>query len=223
MSQSVRTAPVRCRRLLLICSSVGLAGLVTVLTTATDQAQVPGAQQREQGPAPMPPPLPVFTEEREAAALTFVRKNRPELVDMLGELKVHNVAEYEHAVSDLFRTSEMLASVKQEDPTRYELALANWRAETRTHLLAARLVRQPGATDEARTELRQAVETLVDNQIVEVAHHIRRIETELERIRDHHKNLRDHRDDLVQERMEAILKAVEQQQAPRADGSRSKP
>ena len=223
MSQTDRTAPVRGRRLLLIGSFVGLAGLVTVLTTAADQAKVPGARPREQASATMPPPLPIFTEEREAAALTFIRKNRPELVDVLGELKVHNAAEYEHAVCDLFRTSEMLASVKQEDPMRYELALANWRAETRTHLLAARLVRQPGAIDEARIELRQAVETLVDNQIIEVAHHIRCIETELERVRDHHKNLRDRRDELVQERMAAILKAVEQQQAPEANGSRSKP
>lgn len=167
--------------------------------------------------------LPMFTEEREAAALTFVQKNRPELLKMLEQLKLRNPDEYQRVIRDLFRTSEMLASIKQQDPARHEFALKGWQAETHTHLLMARLVQEQGDTGQAKRELKQAVEKLVDVQLAQAADQVRRMEAELEKARERHQELKNHREDLVRQRMTAMLKAVEQQRAARSADSQARP
>ena len=84
-------------------------------------------------------PLPRFTEEREAAALHFVRKHCPELVPMLDELKKSNRPAYEQQVRETFQVTELLADLQDEDPKRYELELKIWVAENKALVLGARL------------------------------------------------------------------------------------
>ena len=197
---------------------------IIILLWATAAAQAPPEGPKPEGKQPIDaPPLPMFTEEREAAALTFARKNRPELLKMLEELKARNPAEYQRAVRDLFRTSEMLASINQEDPARYELALKGWQAETHTHLLAARLVHRQGDGDQVKGELKQAIAKLVDLQLEQVAEQVRRMEAGLEQTRRHHQELKSRRGEIVRQRMEAMLEMIEQQRSKQAVSSETKP
>jgi hypothetical protein len=151
-----------------------------------------------------------FTAEREAAALTFVRANRPELVAVLEELKGGNPAEYERAICDLFWTSETLATIRQDDPRRYDLALRTWQLETRTHLLASQIAGRPVEAERLRSELAETVQQLVDAQLETSVYDVRRLEAQLRRAQDRHQRLAGRRDELVRERMSALAQAIEQ-------------
>ena len=83
-------------------------------------------------------PLPRFTEEREAAALHFVRKHCPELVPLLDELKKNNRASYEQQLRETFQVTELFADL-QDDTKRYDLELKIWKAENKALVLVARL------------------------------------------------------------------------------------
>jgi len=82
--------------------------------------------------------LPRFTEEREAAAILFVKKNLPDLLPMLEQLKKANESQYKREIRQIFQASEWLADLK-EVKGRYELELRIWKAENKAHTLAAKL------------------------------------------------------------------------------------
>ncbi|MCI0492439.1 MAG: hypothetical protein L0Z07_05850 [Planctomycetes bacterium] len=151
-----------------------------------------------------------FTPEREAAALTFVRANLPELLPVLEDLKIRQSAEYQRAICDFFWTSETLATIRQQDPKRYNLALQMWRLETQTHLLTSQLVRQPADAERLRAELEQTVQQLVDVQIETSAYDVERLESQVRRAQGRHQRLADRRDELVRERLDALSQAIEQ-------------
>lgn len=94
-----------------------------------------------------------FTPEREAAALTFVRANHPELADLLDRLKARRPQDYEKAIRDLFRVSEKLALSRETFPVRYELELKQWKLTSRIQVLSARLSMK--RTKEQEDELKQ--------------------------------------------------------------------
>jgi hypothetical protein len=83
-------------------------------------------------------PLPRFTEEREAAAIHFIRKQCPELVPLLDELKKSNRATYELQIRETFQVTELLAEL-QDDTKRYDLELKMWKAENKALVLVAKL------------------------------------------------------------------------------------
>src|SRR5437763_10478059 len=79
-------------------------------------------------------PLPRFTEEREAAALFFVRKHCADLIPLLEELKKSNRPAYEQQVRETFQITELLADL-QEDSKRYDLELKICKAENKAMVL----------------------------------------------------------------------------------------
>lgn len=161
-----------------------------------------------------------FTAEREAAALTFVRQHRPELVEVLENLKTAQPSEYQRAICDLFWTSEMLTAVRQEDRQRYDYALRSWQWEAKAHLLAAQLAGAPTNSEALKVELQQAVEQLVKAQLEESAYAVQRQEAQLRRAQERHKRLESRREELVRERLGTILKTAESPEpsaSPRGD------
>lgn len=100
-------------------------------------------------------PLPSFSPEREAAALTFARLHHKELHNLLKSLKKSDEKEYQQAIRELFRTSETLASIKDRDKKRYELDLREWKLKSRIQLMAARL--RMSRSDSMIDELREAL------------------------------------------------------------------
>lgn len=156
----------------------------------------------------------VFTEEREAAARTFVRNNRPEMETVLDQLRTSKPDEYRQVICDLFRTVESFTALRQEDPQRYELSLETWRTEAKTHLLAAELVGKPAERERITSELRRAVEQLADLQIRLAESEVHRWEAKLRRAEGQKKKLESGRTEFVNERLEAILLAVGRLESP---------
>jgi predicted secreted protein len=150
----------------------------------------------------------VFTEEREAAARTFVRINRPEMETVLDQLQKSKPDEYRQVICDLFRTVESFTAMRQEDPQRYELSVQTWRTEAKTHLLAAELVGKPAERERITAELRTAVGELADLQVQMADHEVRRAEAKLRRAEGQKQKLQARRTEIVDERVDAILQAV---------------
>ncbi len=100
----------------------------------------------------------VVTEAREAAALAFVKKNQPELAQLLVYLKQKAPHQYERAVRELFRTSERLAQVRERDSGRYDLELRTWKTQSLVTLLVARWKMRPNE------RLRRELEKTIDEQ-----------------------------------------------------------
>lgn len=123
-------------------------------------------------PAPASPPmeLPRFTEEREAAALFFIKKHVPEVLPLLEELKKSNPAQYQQEIREVFRVTEMLADL-QDDPRRHDLELKIWKTENKAHALIAKLS-TPKEEDRKKAEagLQELARELVelDIQILEL-------------------------------------------------------
>lgn len=152
----------------------------------------------------------IFTEEREAAARTFVRKNCAGLDPVLEQLKGSKPAGYQQVICDLFRTVESFTAMRQEDQQRYDLALRAWQLEAQTQLLAAELVGHPDQRERIKLEIRQAVEELADVQIDQAAYEVRKLEAKLRRAEGHRKQIEAKRNDFIKERTDAILQAVGQ-------------
>src|SRR5437763_8672719 len=124
-------------------------------------------------------PLPRFTEEREAAALHFVRKHCPELVPMLDELKKSNRTAYEQQVRETFQVTELLADL-QDDPKRHELELKIWKAENKALVLVARLATPKEDERKAVEEQLQALaKELVELDVQSMEHRVEVLRLEL--------------------------------------------
>lgn len=132
---------------------VGLAASLWLLVEVT-RAELPAKAESLAKSAKIRE-LPSFTQEREAAALTFLRAHHNELADLLTQLKKHNKSEYQQAIRELFRSSERLAQWQEKNPKKYETELALWKLNSRIQLLLAQLSM---ASDPAvEQQLRQAI------------------------------------------------------------------
>lgn len=104
-------------------------GLLAVLSLTVSQARLWAAD----------PPLPRFTEEREAAALHFIKKHAPDIVPLLEGLKKSNLPQYQTEIREVFKVTEMLAELQDDEPRRHDLELKIWIAESKAFTLVAKL------------------------------------------------------------------------------------
>jgi len=155
--------------------------------------------------APAASPLPKFTEEREAAALHFVRKHCPELVPLLDELKKASRPAYESQIRETFQVTELLADL-QDDPRRYELELKIWKAENKALVLVAKLS-TPKEEDRKKVEeqLQALAKELVELDVQSLEHRVELLQGELTGAKDELMKCRDNFDRTVKERFEALL------------------
>ncbi len=80
-----------------------------------------------------------MTRAREAAALVFAQTHHLELYDLLLRLKKKQRTQYQRAIRELYRTSERLDRLKDNNLDRYEHSLQLWQLDSRIRLLAARM------------------------------------------------------------------------------------
>ena len=150
-------------------------------------------------------PLPRFTEEREAAALHFVRKHCPELVPLLEDLKKSSRPAYELQMRETFQVTELLADI-QDDPKRYELELKIWKAENKALVLVAKLATPKEEDRKAVEEQLQALaKELVELDVRSLEHRVAVLRMELTSAKDDLSKLRDNFDRTVKDRHEALL------------------
>jgi len=171
-----------------------VAAVVLALTTAAGD-----------GRAADPARLPRFTEEREAAALFFVKKNLPELMPLLEELKKGQAARYEQEVREIFQVTEYLADLR-DDPRRYELELKVWVAESKAHTLVAKL---STPSEEERKKLEDQIMDLakelidLDEKVLELK--ADQLDKELGEVKDELAKIREQPDKRTRERFDGLL------------------
>lgn len=163
-----------------------------IIALATVLASLVASAQTQTRTANSPP---TFTPEREAAALSFVKRHHGDLLEVLDRLKSAKPKAYEQAVSELFQTSENLANQAVRDPKRHQTSLDLWKIKSRVDLLSARLAgpHEPRMVD----ELRRA---LLDQADLE----IRRQKAELESLENQVRKVRDRVDRLERERDQTV-------------------
>jgi hypothetical protein len=135
-----------------------LVSLALAAPLSADNGEPAGAEGKtakttKSGKAPTAARL---APEREAAVLAFVKNNHPQLSELLIYLREKQPKQYERAVRDLFRTTERLAKIHDQDRDRYKLELKAWQVKSRIQLIAARLRMSPD-DDQLQGELRQAL------------------------------------------------------------------
>jgi hypothetical protein len=155
-----------------------------------------------------PPAPPRFTEEREAAALFFVKKNLPELLPLLEQLKKNSVERYELEIREIFQVTELLADLRDE-PRRYELELKIWKTENRAHALVGQLS-TPSEDERKKIEgqLQELAKELVDLDVQELELRAEELDKELGEVKDELTKLRDNLDKQTKERYEMLLEKV---------------
>jgi hypothetical protein len=152
--------------------------------------------------------LPRFTEEREAAALYFVKKHVPELLPLLEELKKNNTPVYEMEIREIFQVTELLADLRDE-PRRYELELKIWKTENRAHALVAKL---STPSDEERKKIEGQLQDMakelveLDIQVLELK--AEQLDKELGEIKDELAKSRDNVEKNTKDRYTALLEKV---------------
>jgi hypothetical protein len=153
---------------------------------------VAGTAARASTPVVPETVLPRFTEEREAAALCFLRKNASDLLMLLQRLKKENPPRYQREIRAVFQVAEMLADL-EEDPQRHDLELEIWKIESKAHALAARLPSQ-AEPERRKTEadLQKIARELVDLDTRVLELKAEQAEKELSEIRDELTKARDH-------------------------------
>lgn len=150
-------------------------------------------------------PLPRFTEEREAAALHFVRKHCPNLVPLLEDLKRTNRPAYERQIRETFHVTELLADL-QDDPKRYDLELKIWKAENQALVLVAKLATPKDEDRKAVEEqLLVVAKELVELDQQSLEHRVELLQSELTTAKEELTKFRDSFDRTVKERYEALL------------------
>ncbi len=149
--------------------------------------------------------LPRFTEEREAAALYFVKKHVPELLAILEQIKKNNVAQYEHEIREIFQITEWLADLRDE-PRRYELELKIWKSENKANTLIAKLS-TPNEEDrkKVQSQLQELAKELVELDIQVLELKADQLDKELGEVKDELAKLRDNADKKTKERYEGLI------------------
>jgi hypothetical protein len=150
-------------------------------------------------------PPPRFTEEREAAALHFVKKQCPELLPLLEELKKANRGAYEEQIRETFQVTELLAEL-EDDEKRYALELKAWKAENKALVLVARLATPKGEDrKEIEDQLQVLARELVELEVQTLEQRIELLQSELAASKDELGKFRDNLERTVRDRYESLL------------------
>jgi hypothetical protein len=150
-------------------------------------------------------PLPRFTEEREAAALFFVKKNLPELLPLLEQLKKNGMQQYRTEIREIFQATEWLADL-QADSRRHELELKIWKAENKAFALAAQL--STAAQEEQKkieVQLHELSKELVDLDVQILEYKSEQLDKELGEVKDELAKAKENNDKQVKDRYEMLL------------------
>jgi hypothetical protein len=150
-------------------------------------------------------PLPKFTEEREAAALHFVRKHCPELMPLLDDLKKSNRPAYESQIRETFQVTELLADL-QDDQKRYDLELKVWKAENKALVLVARLTTPKEDERKAiEDQLHSLAKELVELEVQSLEHRVELLNTELMGAKDELAKFKENFERTVKDRFEMLV------------------
>jgi hypothetical protein len=186
--------------LILLCTAAGAISIAAADELSRDKkaAEKP-ADAKESA-------LPNFSAEREAAALTFVRQNHPELASLLTAMSKKNPAQYQNAVRDLYKTSERITNLRSKDSRRADLELDVWKHQSRINLLAARL--RTADSPKLRDDLRKAVADKVDASTRRLEYDVVEARARVEKQEKALQSLKDKREKSIENLYQASLRSA---------------
>ncbi len=152
----------------------------------------------------------------EEAALAFVRRHYPRLMDVLIYLKENQPRQYARAIKDLHRTRHRLEQIRERQPRRYKLELEAWKLQSEIQLLMAELVMSD--SPEVRRRLEEAVARQVDLRLKLLKADQRQAEARLAKIQQSVRRLEQHREEEVQRLTRQLVAKME-----RLRGKKRKP
>ena len=148
-----------------------------------------------------------FGAEREQVALDFATQHHPELAKLIAPLKSSNPKEYQHAIRELFRTSERLTGIKTKDSARYDLELEAWKVQSVIRLLTARLTMSNDPAIEA--ELRIALKHKAENRLRLLQNEQTALQSRMDQIKDQiNKATTQSSDEFVQQEYDRLTKRI---------------
>jgi hypothetical protein len=161
------------------------------------------------------------TPEREAAAVTFVRMNHPELADLLAQLKKTKPKAYESAVRELYRAYERLEQAKDRDPERHQLELEAWKLKSQLHVLQAR--GSMTSAEAIEEELRRLLARQADVQLAQLQLERQRAAARLEKLDDSIAELQRDREAQLERQLQAARGSIERARGAAARGNGQEP
>jgi hypothetical protein len=144
--------------------------------------------------------------EREAAVLTFVKRNHAELAQLLAHLKENQPKEYERAIRELFRVTDRLTQIHDRDKAHYELELQVWKTQSRIQLITARL--QMGESDDLRAQLKELLGEQIDNRAALLKHEREKVVTRLNRIDSDLDKLHNDRQTMIDKQYQTLTRGL---------------
>ena len=117
--------------------------------------------------------------ESEAAALSLVRDELPQLNRVLDRLRSDSPSHYEKAIRDISRSAKRLESMRLRDEKLYSLELHLLKSRTSISLLVARLKIRDDESD--RSSLKRAIGQLHSVELSRAKYEVESIEKRLQR------------------------------------------
>ena len=154
-------------------------------------------------------------EDREKAAVDFVKQHHTELVEILKQLKEVSPREFEVAIRELAQTSEKLSRFKERDKQRYDIELKSWQARSRGELLAAQL--QMDNTPKIREQFRKVLLQQTDLRVELMKLEESRLADRLEKIRQNIESLNKSRDKSADKRIARYTRSESDKQKDSKD------
>jgi len=192
-------------RLTVFVAMLGLAGWLAAQEGAGKKTSAPA---RGSGGAKAKAQLPVtITPEREAAVMTFIDRNHPELGDLLTHLRDSQPDAYDQAVKELFRTTERLASIKERDPAQYELEITVWKSQSRVQLLSAKM--KMAVTEDLKKELRTALGEQSDAKLALTKHERKKAADRVSKLDDDIQRFTSEREKIIDRQLQLLTRNAE--------------
>ena len=157
------------------------------------------------------------TAREEQQVLAFVKEHHSELTQLLIYLKENEHRQYAAAIRELLRTQERLNGLAKRDEVRYGLELAYWKLESRSRLVAAKIMMKDRALLRAELKALLAEQLRVKQEMLELDK--ARFSERLERIQQQVDRLSQHSDEEIERLTRSLLK---QRSEPRAGESARK-
>ena len=141
-----------------------------------------------------------LTAERKQELLSFVDANHPELKELLSKLKgLKKQRRYNQAMAGLDKAVKKLETIKKRTPKRYDVALEQWKLESRIKVAGAQV--KLNDTEETRAKLESLVTQLVDFHIQRLKNDRNQIEQRLQQTESRLKDFESNRDKMIEKRI----------------------
>lgn len=163
-----------------------------VAQAPSDSAKVPSGTEVESAEAEKnagKKDRQILSDEDQAAVMSFVAENHPELGRLLEQLRKSRAQDFARAIRELSQQKQQLDRVRERNPNRYSQQLDQWKHDSQIRLLMARWSRKedPELESQIRELLRlrqEAKRTQLKADQSRLVEQLRKVEEQLSNLGD---------------------------------------